>query len=108
MTSGKGLNDSLTCCFCALPLQCGRADLQVSERPLKIQLEFKCGARYCAVGDLIRLRFGRFKRGKRRDLLSVEKELIARPLGLNQECVALRHPTQLRKPWPAKRRACAS
>ena len=39
MAAGK---NSLTCCLSVLPLQRGRADLKVPERPLEVQLESKC------------------------------------------------------------------
>src|SRR5437870_3695584 len=70
---GKQFKNLLLGCLSALPRQRGGADLQVGERPFKVQLEFKCGARYCTIGYLVRLRFSSLKRGERRDLLSIDK-----------------------------------
>src|ERR1041385_6752681 len=69
---GRGYSIILNLLLLRFPVQRGRADLQVSERPLKVKLECKCGTRHCAPGDLGCLRFRRIKRGKYPDFLTVD------------------------------------
>src|SRR5437879_5181474 len=71
----------------AFQFQRGCSKFQVRERPFKVQPEGECGTRCQAVRDLVGLRFGYVKRGKRSDDSSIEKEFMRGWRGLYQKVV---------------------
>src|SRR5260370_20227948 len=105
---GTQIRDSLLSSLSAVPLQRGRADFQLRERPFEVEFKPKCGARRYAVGDLSRPLLGGVHRGERPDFSSIERESVPGQLGFNHEGVVAFHTRQPRALWPATRRACAS
>src|SRR5260370_9016929 len=104
---GTQIRDSLLSWLSAVPLQRGRADFQLRERPFEVEFKPKCGARRCPVGDLSRLLLSGVHRGERPEFSSIERESVPGQLGFNHEGVVAFHTRQPRALWPPPRRACA-
>src|SRR5260221_10289769 len=74
-----------------LPLQPGRADLQIHERRLKVQLEFERNAGCRAARDAVCGSLGRIERGETADGLSIQDQVVRGPVRFNQEVVYILH-----------------
>src|SRR5258708_40129511 len=78
---GTQIRDSLLSSLSAVPLQRGRADFQLRERPFEVELKPKFGTGRRAIGDLSRLLFSGGHRGERPDFSSIERESVPGQLG---------------------------